>query len=143
MEFHSETQKQALKVGEQCFAARLRKLNRMVSKYYDDCFRPFGITVAQFNLLTAISARGETSPTLLVKTLCLEKSTVSRNIEKMITRGWISAASGEDKRTQILTLTDEGAELMDVVLPAWREAQEKTEKAVGDLAQLVTDVQIS
>jgi len=143
MKHYSDTQKQALKVGQQCFAVRLRKLNRMVSKYYDDCFRPYGITVAQFNLLISISARGETSPSVLVKTLCLEKSTVSRNIDKMMSKGWVASSSGEDKRTQILTLTDEGAELLDILLPAWKDAQEKTEKAVGDLSQLITDVQLS
>ena len=73
---------QALNVARNCFAVRLRKLNRVVSRHYDECFRPFGLTVAQFNLLVAIAAREGTTPSELVASLSLEKSRLASMSEE-------------------------------------------------------------
>ncbi len=133
---------QALTVGKNCFAVRLRKLNRMVSRFYDDCFRPFGLTVAQFNLLVSIEARGKAKPSQLVTSLSLEKSTVSRNMEKMQKNGWVKLSAGEDRRSHYLQLTEEGKNLLSQAIPSWKEAQKKTEEAVGDLSHLLDDVSL-
>ncbi len=134
---------QALNVARNCFAVRLRKLNRVVSRHYDECFRPFGLTVAQFNLLVAIAAREGTTPSELVASLSLEKSTVSRNVEKMQGKGWVTIGAGEDKRTQTIQLTKAGEALLEEALPAWKEAQKKTEKAVGNVSLLLKEISLT
>ncbi len=131
---------QALEVSKSCIVARLRKLNREVSAIYEDCFRPFGLTVAQFNLLISIGAHGEASPSRLAKVLSLEKSTVSRNIEKMHAHKWVEVIPQGDKRVHTLALSDIGEKLVEEVLPAWRIAQQKTEKTYGPLTDLLNKV---
>ncbi len=138
-----EAKDQALNVARNCFAVRLRKLNRIVSRHYDECFRPFGLTVAQFNLLVAIAARGDTTPSELVASLSLEKSTVSRNMEKMQGKGWVTINPGEDKRTQTIGLTKAGEATLAKALPAWNEAQKKTEKAVGNASLLLNEISLT
>ncbi len=139
----SEATKQALNIASECFAVRLRKLNRVVSALYDESLRPFGITIAQFNLLIAIGARGQSSPSQLVNSLSLEKSTVSRNIEKMRKNNWICFISAEDKRSHLLALTPEGESILKKTIPAWNSAQKKAEKTLGPLSPLIKDVPIS
>ncbi|MBL4907706.1 MAG: winged helix-turn-helix transcriptional regulator [Sneathiella sp.] len=139
----SETQKQAMTIAKECFAVRLRKLNRVVSAIYEDSFRPFGLTIAQFNLLIAIGARGQASPTQLVHSLSLEKSTVSRNIEKMKKKGWVSLVSATDKRSHLLTLTPSGDAILEIATPAWTFAQEKAAKTLGPLSSIIGDISLS
>lgn len=139
----SDTNQQALNIASECFAVRLRKLNRIVSSLYDESLRPFGITIAQFNLLVAIGARGQSSPSQLVNSLSLEKSTVSRNIEKMRRKEWICFISAEDKRSHLLALTPVGKRLLKKTTPAWRSAQEKAEETLGPLSSMIKSVPIS
>lgn len=134
---------QALEVSKTCIVARLRKLNREVSAIYEDCFRPFGVTVAQFNLLISIGANGETSPSRLAKVLSLEKSTVSRNIEKMHAHKWVEIIPQGDKRVHTLALTDLGRKLVDEALPSWKIAQQKTEDTYGPLTELLSKVALA
>jgi len=137
------TEKQALEVSKECIAVRLRKLNREVSAIYDGCFRPFGLTIAQFNLLISIGAHGTVSPSRLTKVLSLEKSTVSRNVEKMQANQWVMSMPAEDKRQHLLALTEEGKQLVDQVTPAWRQAQKETEATYGQLASLIKEISFS
>ena len=40
-------------VAAECIAVRLRMLNRVVTRIYDNALRPFGIKVSQMNILIA------------------------------------------------------------------------------------------
>lgn len=139
----SETKKQALDISKDCFAVRLRKLHREVSSLYDDHFRPFGLTTAQFNLLVSIAAYGEVSPKRLVETLSLEKSTVSRNVEKMQKNGWVKTTPHKDKRRHLLTLTDAGADLLADVTPAWHQAQKVAAATYHSLQGMIKDIPLT
>ncbi|WP_169545905.1 MarR family winged helix-turn-helix transcriptional regulator [Sneathiella aquimaris] len=131
---------EAENISHQCFAVRLRKLNRMVSRLYDDSFRPYGITIAQFNLLVAVATERVTSPSQMVQVLSLEKSTVSRNIEKMIQKGWLKRTPCTDKRSHLLMLTKAGSQLLSDVTPAWRKAQKEANEALGNMSAILTNV---
>jgi DNA-binding MarR family transcriptional regulator len=131
---------EAENISHHCFAVRLRKLNRMVSRLYDDSFRPYGITIAQFNLLVAVGTERVTSPSQMFQVLSLEKSTVSRNIEKMIQKGWLKRESCTDKRSHLLRLTEKGSQLLSDVTPAWKNAQKEANKALGDASSILTNV---
>ncbi|MEH6404216.1 MAG: MarR family winged helix-turn-helix transcriptional regulator [Sneathiella sp.] len=139
----AQSKKQALDIAKDCFAVRLRKLNREVSSLYDDQFRPFGLTIAQFNLLVSIAAHGEVAPKRLVETLSLEKSTVSRNIEKMQKNGWVTTVPHEDKRRHLLTLTNAGADLLEEVTPAWEQAQKVAASTYHSLKGMIEDIPLA
>ena len=42
-------------MAKECIATRVRLLNRVVTKAYDDCLRPLGLRTAQQTILVAIS----------------------------------------------------------------------------------------
>lgn len=139
---NATVKQQAQEIGNHCLAVRLRKLNRIISSIYDDAIRPFGITIAQFNLLVSIAARGKTSPSKLAQTLSLEKSTVSRNIDKMKKNGWVTLHTGEDKRSHLVSHTVEGGKLLKKATPTWKQAQKEASKVLGPLTAHINSISI-
>ncbi len=115
----------------QCLAVRVRLINRAVTGIYDSALRPFGLRVSQMNLLVAIGYREDVSPSELSARLCVDESTVSRNIDRMIERGWIRTIGQTDRRAHHLQLTDVGRELIKRARPAWEKAQKRVQESLG------------
>lgn len=122
----------ARRIASECLAGRARLISRAVSGIYDDALRPHGITTAQFGILVAVSALGQPRSSVVAGTLCLEKSTLSRNLDRMIDHDWLEIVSGDDARSQRLRATPKGARLVEKVAPAWQTAQRKARTLLGE-----------
>jgi DNA-binding MarR family transcriptional regulator len=119
------------RIAKECIAMRVRRLNRLVTKIYDDSLRPLGLRTAQQTILVAISLMKTPTPTDLERRLSLEKSTVSRNVERMQRRGWVEFVPGEDGRSHHLKLTTKGAKLLRESTALWQLAQKKVAVLLG------------
>ncbi len=75
-------------IAEQCVAVRLRLLTRAVTGIYNRALRPHGLTVSQMNILVAVSCMREAKPREVCRALHLEKSTLSRDAERMLPMGY-------------------------------------------------------
>ena len=118
-------------IAQHCIASRLRVLNRIVTNIYDEALRPFGLKVSQHNILVAVAKMGTAQPSVLSEIIHIDISTLSRNVDRMRQRGWLTASPGEDGRTVMLSLTQQGEELLHSVMPAWRKAQEQATELMG------------
>jgi DNA-binding MarR family transcriptional regulator len=118
-------------IAGECLAVRVRLLNRTITAIYDDALRPLGLTAGQLNILVVIGKRGPISPGEVARRLNMEKSTVSRNIERMRKNGWLTVTAAESGRKQQLTLTRQGKTLLQKSVPAWEEAQTRTRAVLG------------
>ena len=118
-------------IARECIAVKVRMLNRVVTKIYDDALRPFGLRVSQMNILVATAKFGTARPAEICDRLHLEVSTLSRNVERMKARGWLRAVSDEDRRAQPFCLTPQGKKLLKKAAPAWKRAQEKARLVLG------------
>ena len=56
------------------------------------------VRVAQVNVLCAVANSGPVTPTDLAAALVMDKSTLSRDVEKLVARGWVETAAGDDAR---------------------------------------------
>src|SRR5690349_17632646 len=110
-------------IARDCIAVRVRALNRAITALYDEALRPHGLRVGQLNLLVAIARFGTARPGDLCRTLRMEKSTLSRDIEVMRRKGWLQVDPSAGGRARPLQLTPAGRALLEAVLPAWRAAQ--------------------
>ncbi len=110
---------------------RIRLLNRATTAIYDEELRPLGITVGQLNVLVAIAKLGPISPRDLARRLSMEKSTLSRNAERMRSHGWIKVESGDSHRGLVLTARPKGLRLLEKSVPLWKEAQARTKAMLG------------
>jgi len=119
------------RMARECIGTRVRLLNRIVTKAYDDALRPLGLRTAQQIILVAISLMKTPTPTQIERRLSLEKSTVSRNVERMQRRGWVEFVSGEDGRSHHLKLTAKGDKLLRESTAAWEQVQKRMALLLG------------
>jgi DNA-binding MarR family transcriptional regulator len=103
-------------ISRDCLASRLRLLNRVITGIYDTALRPHGLRISQMNVLVAVAARGSIRASQLCRLMRLEKSTLSRDVERLVERGWLA-------RSPALAVTSAGERLLGECLPAWRQAQ--------------------
>ncbi len=128
---NSEIDNLANTIADECIAVRLRILNRVISKIYDDAFRPLGAKVSQMNILVAVGKMGVARPAEVCKALHLDVSTLSRNVERMKARGWLEVIPDEDGRAQPFRLTSTGKKLIERAAPVWKKAQKQSQELLG------------
>lgn len=129
-------------IASSCLAFRLRKINRAVTALYDEALRPHGLKASQLNLLVATDRLGEAPLKRLGELLVLERSTLSRNVERLVARGWLEPhREGAGQRTRAVSTTAAGRQLLADVLPAWKQAQARARALVGpDVSQALADL---
>lgn len=121
----------AQSIASQCVGARIRMLNRTVSRIYDAMIRPHGIKFSQMNILTVVTLHGPIQPVEVGRRLSLEKSTLSRNVALMEAKGWIRSAAGQG-RSRLLSVTPQGRRLLKKAEPDWRRAQQQVTQLLGE-----------
>ena len=133
------TSKQVDRIAASCIAVRLRLLNRVVTNLYDDALRPLGLKVSQLNVLVVAAKLGVARPAEVSELLHLDLSTLSRNVDRMMARGWLEAVPEEDARTQPFRLTDQGRRLLERAIPAWEKAQKQAADLLGESGVALLD----
>ena len=119
------------RIASECLAIRVRRLSRVVSRIYDTALAPYGISIAQVNLLAAIAVARGARPTDLTQVLDVEKSTLSRDLKRMEDLGWVRSDPTARPRGRSLTLTPAGERMLVQVAPAWEEAQQMASSELG------------
>lgn len=123
----------ARQLDEECLCGPLRVLSRAINNLYEEAFRPLGVTAAQYTLLVALARLApDATASRLGRALHLDRSTLSRDLARMESNGWISRAFSHDRRSPRLALTPAGQSLLAALERAWVAAQ-------GDAADLLGD----
>jgi DNA-binding MarR family transcriptional regulator len=118
------------RIFAECHSMPLRLIHRVVSGCYDAALRPLGVRVAQLNVLVAIARMGDDATAARIgKYLVIDKSTLSRDLERMHAQGWIETSAAG--RANELRLTTKGRRLLDRALPAWERAQAEIQALLG------------
>jgi len=121
----------AKSVAADCIAYRVRLLNRVITNIYDRALKPIGIKVNQANILTMLSLTDRATSADIARVLLMEKSTVSRTMDRMRRNGWINVAGG-DGPSQIVSVTAEGRKIMAAAHVQWKKAQQRASHLLGD-----------
>jgi DNA-binding MarR family transcriptional regulator len=117
----------------ECLLFRVRKLDRMLTAVYNAELRPFGLKASQMGILVLLAKAGPIRRIEIGKIFHLDPSTLTRNLRIMLTNGWIQEiADGEDGRGLPVQITAQGRDLLNQIGPAWRKAQTRTEKFLGE-----------
>jgi len=133
------TSKPVDRIAASCIAVRLRLLNRVVTNLYDEALRPLGLKVSQLNVLVVAAKLGVARPAQVSELLHLDISTLSRNVDRMMAKGWLEAVPEEDARTQPFRLTDQGRRLLERAIPGWEKAQKQAAELLGEPGVAVLD----
>jgi len=114
-----------------CIAVRVRLLSRMVTQIYDAAMKPFGVKLNQMTILSLVYLKGEIGLEALGRRLRMEKSTASRNIERLRNAGWLDVVPAASGNRKVLRVTPAGEALLSDVHEAWQDAQAQAERLLG------------
>jgi DNA-binding MarR family transcriptional regulator len=107
-----------------CALATTRRTARLLTQLYDSHLSEYGVEAAQFALLMMLDKAPDKGQAAVCRALGMDKTTLSRNLKVLRSRGWVVSEVGEDARQRNLSLTAEGRAVLMRARPAWRRAQE-------------------
>jgi DNA-binding MarR family transcriptional regulator len=119
-------------VASQCPGFQARATARAVTRFYNACFKPLGLTAEQFSLLVGIAASEKATLVDLATSAGVDATTLSRNVQNLEERGWVCAEGGRGPAGKRLSLTVSGRRLMVDAYPVWKWAKEKLSRRLGD-----------
>ena len=114
-----------------CKCTRLRKASNNITKIYDSALIKAGLKITQFSTLKNIQKLGKTNIRDLSSELELDRTTVLRNIEKLIEMDLVSYKYENDDKNKIIQLTTVGKRKLREAIIIWEETQHKYIKALG------------
>ncbi len=127
----SKFDKQIDKIARECLAMRTRLLNRVITKTYNDALRPLKIKTSQMNILVAVGKMRQATSCNIGRHLHLDESTLSRNLDRMKSRGWLEEMPAPDARIKLFKLSSSGQQLLGLAKPNWQRAQRQTRQLLG------------
>lgn len=120
-----------------CPAFNLAKAYKTVIRNFEEEFRPIGVSPTQFGILVHVAISEPVTAALLAEQLGSDPSTVSRNMESVITRGFVNSRTGKDRRERVYSLTENGRAVLESAVPAWKSA---SRRALGGMRKSAWDV---
>jgi len=122
-------------MSHDCLGSRARRLERVLTRIYDGAVRDQGVTAAQVSMLVAIELGGPTNAAWVGRRLEIEKSTVSRNLARLLAAGLVEDADG-------LRVTARGAAMIRTCYPLWKRAQQQAQALLGpDAAKFLSAIE--
>lgn len=122
------------RVETECPAFQARVTARALTRYYNACFRPLGITAEQFSLLVGIGGSHEPTLAELAARAGVDATTLSRNVKSLERRDLVRNNGGRGRAGKRLVLTDGGRRLMDESMAVWERARVHLTEALGEEA---------
>jgi DNA-binding MarR family transcriptional regulator len=114
-----------------CLGFALRRAARVVARRFDSALRRSGLRATQFNLLVVLDALGPVTMTELAVAMAVDRTTLTRNLALLATKGWVRGAPGPDRRSRRVVITAEGRRAAVKALATWRKAQESLRRELG------------
>jgi len=121
----------ALAAPRGCTNLKLRQLSRRVTRHYDAIVSATGLKNTQYSLLSHVVALGPIQLSALAAEMQLDPSTLTRNLQPLIARGWLALEPGDDARSRRVVATPDGRALRTEAQRAWKRAQLALNERLG------------
>ncbi|MGI5218292.1 MarR family winged helix-turn-helix transcriptional regulator [Nocardia sp. CA-290969] len=117
--------------AQECTNLKLRQLTRMVTRHYDHYIARSGLKNTQYALLSYVVRLGPIRPSDLAKRMQMDASTLTRNMQPLVTQGWLNIGVGQDARSRLVEATEAGHAKRAEGRRAWQEAQTALNEQLG------------
>jgi DNA-binding MarR family transcriptional regulator len=121
----------AINEVRRCACATIRRTDRVLTQFYDEILAPSGLYITQFTLLATLSQAAPVTIKRLAGILVMDRTTLTRNLEVLAKQHLVRIEEGEDRRTRLVHLTQEGEQALRRAWPLWKEAQARIEHSLG------------
>lgn len=129
-----------------CTCVAVRRASQAITHFYDRVLEPSGLKVTQLSLLRAVGRLETANISSLSATLQLDRTTLGRNLAVLERDGLVSITPGDDSRTRIVTLTEQGCAALEQAAPLWDAAQARLVEQLGSerlqaLREMLSDIE--
>ena len=114
-----------------CTNFKLRQLTRRVSQHYDHVLRECGLKTTQYSLLAQVERLAPVRPSDLAAAMAMDASTLTRNLQPLLERGWAKIGPGVDGRSRLVVLSASGRAKRAEAQRAWKRAQIALNEQLG------------
>jgi DNA-binding MarR family transcriptional regulator len=121
----------ARRATRECVCSNLRRATRTVTKLYDELLKPTGLKITQFNLLASLLSLGSATLSELAEEIVVDRTTLTRNLEVLESRGLVLTEEGDDRRERLLRLSAKGISAVVAAYPIWQSAQGRAMELAG------------
>ncbi len=132
-----------LMVRDSCLCLHVRRAARTIARRFDDAFRPLDMTSGQYSLLMLLNRPHPPHMQDVADLLAMDRTTLTANLKPLERRGLVAIyIDPKDKRSRLLTLTDQGMALLVKAFPIWQKTQKELNALVAnsDSRHLLTDL---
>ncbi len=126
-----------------CIGSNIRKLSRLVTRFYDSKLAVVELSLCQFQILECIAdSSGQIFSKDIIWNLDIEQSSLSRSLAILQRDGLIEIAPFKSRRGSLLSITATGKERLQTATPAWRSANAVViaifDGTLGDLNEAIS-----
>ena len=114
-----------------CTCLNLRKASRAITQVYDEALKPSGLRSTQLPALAALVSQGPLNVNHLAHDLVMDRTSLSRLLQPLVSLGFIKTTPGEDRRTRKLSITPRGMEIVAAAIPMWDKVQNDVLERLG------------
>jgi DNA-binding MarR family transcriptional regulator len=114
----------------------LNRLRNVVHYSFEQRLAKYGTSVAEWCVLVCISDGSASGVNEIANYIEVDKAAVSRVVERLKSKRLLSDKAGADRRSRILEITQEGVNLISILV---KEAEENEKQFFGHLSQLDED----
>jgi len=96
-----------------------------MTRAYDEALAPSGVRITELTMLVAGGVAPDAPLSRLAEVLSLDRTTLTRDLKRLEDRGLLHVVPGEDRRSRVVRLTDEGRAVLADAFHRWRGAQQR------------------
>jgi DNA-binding MarR family transcriptional regulator len=108
----------------QCVCTAARRQSRELTRAFEKAMRGSGVRGTQFTLLATLVQTGPLPTTRLADFQGLERTTLTRNLARLVRDGFVRIDEGEDRRVRRVAITPAGEDAARRAYPFWKKAQD-------------------
>ncbi len=105
-----------------CISGKMMRLNRLTANIFRKYISQFGVTNSQLTLLFILTKRDNLNQKQLSEMIMLEKSSLSRNLKRLVDSELISK-----EEFPLIKITTKGKILVNEIIPEWEKAMQEIE----------------
>ena len=113
-----------------CPLGSMTRLSRRISKMFRCHFSKLNVSNSQVGIFMILLEKGELSQDKLGKMMELERSTVSRDLVRLVDQGYLYKV--KDGKSPLLGLTKKGQELALKVKVEWEKGYKESRDLIGE-----------
>lgn len=128
-------------VPTSCTASKAILSMRSLANIYKKHLQKHQITQSQLGIMMMLGHFKEIAQADLGRYMMLERSTVSRDLKRLIENGYLEREGAVNKLT--IHITEKGLDHLEAILPDWEKAREESEAILGEDGLQALDLVLS